>query len=208
MVIKRSDDWVVDDSAGKKNGFSSLTLDQRKEIEKYLKADWRIKDICLKVGCSRGTLYYERMRFNGDSNQYDAEVAHKQASTCAKRSEIPLIYKKNISNIYKILLQLHDLPKTTDQHRQLINIALYYTELCGATPNKMKKPLSNEEKEKALEMKKQGLSYNAISVKLNRARSTIHSFIETHKDLIDQDPIEIHKKLLKKWSEFCENNEN
>lgn len=201
-IIK--DQYVEPKRYGSK-GFSYLTLEKRRKLQKMLEGRTPLKEIAKELNMSRSTIYYERMRMGSLEVPYDAEEAQKHACNggkinAKKRVHIPRSYQQNISKIYRLLNPL--LENYSDkQLLETIEQCIILLERMGADPDKMKRPVTGFDIERIIDLHKQGRNLSEIERLTNRSRSTIHGILKKHKETIKTKTTGdiTYEYLRKKW---------
>lgn len=197
-------DYYVEPRKYGSKGFSYLTLELRKKLQAMLEDKQRIRVIANALGISRGTIYHERMRMGGVDVPYDAVFAHqdcenKRRVNSRQREEIPRAYSQGISKIYR-LIQGVMTDSMSAQAKYDLKQCLCILERMNANPEKMKRPLTNEECITILEHWKNGKTYTEIEVLTGRSRSTVSHIVSVNRDKLDTPKDEIeYDKLKDKW---------
>lgn len=189
-------------------GYSSVSYEQRKKLEKLLNKRLPLKEVCGELKMSRSTVYYERLRMGDLSIPYDAEVAQKDF----EKKQTPHLnskqaglnaFRKRITRIYKELKKMEELGVGNKAMIHLKN-ALIELESLGVNPERMKKPTTLSERKRILELHEEGLSYTTIAAEVNRSRDTVKGVIYTYskkfKEEENKEKEEIlHEELKSKW---------
>lgn len=185
-------------------GFSYLTLEKRKKLQKMLEDGKPQKEIATKLNMSRSTIYYEKMRMGSLDIPYDAYFANQHAHDSGrvdvkKRTPIPRSYHQHISKMYRLLCPA--LERSCDkQLTETIKHCIILLEKMGANPEKMKRPVTGTDIERIIALHKEGRNISEIERLTNRSRSTVHGVIKRH-EKNKQQPVEeiIYEYLRKKW---------
>ena len=198
-------DYYVEPRKYGTKGFSYLTLELRRKLELLLKQRKPIKQIANALGISRGCIYHERMRMGSVDTPYNAEKAHQNyldrvlVSRNRNREHLPRSHTQGISKIYRLLKEClsETLPHRTNDN---IKNCMLLLEKMGADPDKMKRPITEEERIRIIELWKQGLCYSEIESQTSRSRSSVHNVIVNLKEELSKDKENIlYERLSTKW---------
>ena len=179
---------------------SYITKEQRIQLQKLLEQKLPLKEICRRMNMSRSTIYHERIRMGSIDIPYDAEVAHQDMQNKmfyrGNTERIPQSHKLNIVTLYKMLeAELEKSHPTKIVLKQCLTIL----ESMGANPNRIRSYCTAEQLKEILQLRKAGLSYREIALKVNRSSSAIAKIIERNNNLEQPNEEVIYERIANKW---------
>jgi IS30 family transposase len=189
----------------KNTTFNMLTLEDRKNLQRFLDKKLSIKDISKKLEISRSTIYHERMRMGSIKDRYIAEIGHKNSIESRKvryKADIPVNHHKLLVIIHKNLSDVIRITKNNNI-KDMLKESLRDLEIMGIEKNKFRNVLSIQEKFEIERLMKEGKSCSEIGKIMGRSRSTVadllHKLRKKESDKTPDERITLNDDIKRKW---------